>query len=175
MSIINEINFYIIYKRERQRPAACIAACGNVFWGPFWPTCVNRHALADRAGCALSTDAWQLTRVCQNAAKTDSSWWGCCAMVRAAAVCFVVVAWLSYDTHIVKYNAPTTPQPCETFPWFFAMIKWCPVLSEHSWIISSMRRLFCRGEQLVRDENRVSIFGGNIWGFGDTSAHYSAR
>jgi hypothetical protein len=55
------------------------------------------------------------------------------------------------------------------------MIKWYPMLGEHSRIISSLQRLFCRGEQLARDENRVSILGGNIWGFGDTSAHYSAR
>jgi hypothetical protein len=96
-------------------------------------------------------------------------------MVRVAAACFVVVVWLSYDTQVVKYNAPTTPQPCETFPPFISMIKWSPVLSEHSGMISSLRRLFCRGEQLARDENRVSILGGNIWGFGDTSAHYSAR
>jgi hypothetical protein len=55
------------------------------------------------------------------------------------------------------------------------MIKWYPVLGEHSGIISSVWRLFHRGEQLARDENRVSILGGKIWGFGDTSAHYSAR
>jgi hypothetical protein len=42
------------------------------------------------------------------------------------------------------------------------MIKWYPVLGEHSGIISSLWKLFPRGEQLVRDENRVSIFGGNI-------------
>ncbi len=95
-------------------------------------------------------------------------------MVRAGAACFVVVVWLSYDTQVVKYNAPTTPQPCETFPQFILMTKWYPVLGEHSRIISSLRRLFHRGEQLARDEDRVSIFGGNIWGFGDTSAHYSA-
>jgi hypothetical protein len=95
-------------------------------------------------------------------------------MVRAAAVCFVVVAWLMYDTQVVEYNAPTISQPCETFPQFIATIKWYPMLSEHSGIISSLWRLFHRGEQLARDENRVSIFGGNIWGFGETSAHYSA-
>jgi hypothetical protein len=55
------------------------------------------------------------------------------------------------------------------------MIKWYPVLGEHSGIISSLGRLFCRGEQLARDKNRVSIFEGIIWGVGDTSAHYSAR
>jgi hypothetical protein len=96
-------------------------------------------------------------------------------MVRVAAACFVVVAWLSYDTQVVKYNAPTTPQPCETFPLFISMIKWYPVLGEHSGIISSLRRLFCRGEQLARDKDRVSNLGGNIWGFRDTSAHYSAK
>jgi hypothetical protein len=83
-------------------------------------------------------------------------------MVRAEAACFVVVAWLSYDTQVVKYNIPTTLQPCETFPRFIAMTKWYPVLGEHSRIISSVRRLFHRGEQLARDENRVSILGGNI-------------
>jgi hypothetical protein len=96
-------------------------------------------------------------------------------MVRAAAACFVVVAWQLYDTQVVTYNTPTTPQPCETFPQFISMIKWYPMLSENSGIISSLRRLFCRGEQLARDENRVSILGVNIWSFGDTSAHYSAR
>ncbi len=96
-------------------------------------------------------------------------------MVRVAAACFVVVAWLLYGTQVVKYNAPTTPQPCETFPLFILMIKWQPMHGEHSRIISSLQRLFCRDEQLARDEDRVSILGGNIWGFGDTSAHYSAK
>jgi hypothetical protein len=96
-------------------------------------------------------------------------------MVRAAAACFVVVAWLSYDTQVVKYNAPTTPQLYETFPRFILMIKWYPVLGKHSGIIFSLQRLFRRGEQLARDEDRVSILGGNIWGFGDTRAHYSAK
>ena len=47
----------------------------------------------------------------KNAAETNSSWWGFCAMVRVAAAFFVVVAWLSYDTQDVEYNAPTTPKP----------------------------------------------------------------
>jgi hypothetical protein len=55
------------------------------------------------------------------------------------------------------------------------MIKWYSMLGEQSGIIFSLRRLFHRGEQLARDEDRVSILGGNIWGFGDTSAHYSAK
>jgi hypothetical protein len=42
------------------------------------------------------------------------------------------------------------------------MIKWYPMLGEHSEMISSLQRLFRRGEQLARDENRVSILGGNI-------------
>jgi hypothetical protein len=54
------------------------------------------------------------------------------------------------------------------------MTKWYPMLGEHGRIISSLWRLFCRGEQLARDEDRVSILGGNIWGLGDTIAHYSA-
>jgi hypothetical protein len=95
-------------------------------------------------------------------------------MVRAAAACFVVVVWLLYDTQVVQYNAPTAPKPCESFPQFIAMIKWYPVLGEHSGIISSLRRLFRRGEQLTRDENRVSIWGGNIWGFG-TLVHTTLR
>ncbi len=32
-------------------------------------------------------------------------------MMRAAAACFVVVSWLSYDTQDVEYNAPTTTTP----------------------------------------------------------------
>jgi hypothetical protein len=83
-------------------------------------------------------------------------------MVRVAVACFVVVVWLSYDTQVVQYNALPTPQPCETFPPLITMIKLYPVLGEHSGIISLLRRLFCRGEQLTRDENRVSIWGGNI-------------
>jgi hypothetical protein len=81
-------------------------------------------------------------------------------MVRAAAACFVV-AWLSYNTQGVKYNAPTTPQLCETFLQFISMTKWYPVLGEYSGIISSLRRLFRRGEQLARDEDRVSMFWGH--------------
>ncbi len=52
--------------------------------------------------------------------------------VRAAVACLVVVVWLSYDTQVVQYNIPTTPQPYETFPQLIAMIKWYPVLGQHS-------------------------------------------
>jgi hypothetical protein len=160
-SIINDF-FLIFCTRERgsaQQP--CIAACVNVFWWPFWPTCANSNVLDNRAGCALSTDVWQLAwvgRKChQNQLIMVGLW---CHMVKAAAACFVVVAWLSYDTQVVQYNAPTTPQPCETSPQIIAMIKWYPVLGKHSGIISSLWRLFCRGEQLAKDENRGSILGG---------------
>ena len=61
-------------------------------------------------------------------------------MVRAAAACFVVVAWLLNDTQVEKYNAPTTPQPSETFPQFISTTKWYPMLGEHSGIISSLQR-----------------------------------
>ena len=81
-------------------------------------------------------------------------------MVRAAAACFVVVAWLSHNKQVVNYNAPPTAQPCETFPQFISMTKWYPMLGEQSGIISSLRRLFCRGKQFVRDEDMVSILGG---------------
>jgi hypothetical protein len=46
---------------------------------------------------------------------------------------------------------------------------------EHSRIISSKRRLFCKGEQMARDTNKVSIFGGNISDFAYTSAHYLCK
>jgi hypothetical protein len=82
----------------------------------------------------------------------------------ATAINMVLMAYqqCQYDTQVVQYNAPRTPQPCETFPLLIAMIKWYPVLGEHSRIISSLWKLFCRGEQLARDENRVSILVGNI-------------
>jgi hypothetical protein len=65
IGIIIEINF-ILPTRERggaQQP--CIAAPVNDFSWPFWPTRANHHALTNRAGCALSTDAWLLAWVCQ--------------------------------------------------------------------------------------------------------------
>ncbi len=69
MSIINEIKF-IFYKRERRRPAALHCCLCKCLLAPFWPTCANHHALANRAGRALSMDAWQSAWVgqkcCQN-------------------------------------------------------------------------------------------------------------
>ena len=63
-SIINEINFNIIYKRGGGGPwRPHIAACGDVSWWPFWPTHATCHALVDRLGPALSADAWQLAWV----------------------------------------------------------------------------------------------------------------
>jgi hypothetical protein len=60
---------------------------------PYWQMRGNWHELAEKA------------------AKTNLSWQVCCAMVRAAAACFVVVYWLSHDAQDVKYTAPTTPEP----------------------------------------------------------------
>ncbi len=80
-------------------------------------------------------------------------------MVRTAAACFVVVAWLSYNAEVVKYNATTTPQPCKTFPRVILMIKRYPVLGKHSRIISSLQTLFCKGEQLARDEKKLQFWG----------------
>jgi hypothetical protein len=162
--------FFILSTRERggaQQP--CSAVHGNVFWRPFWPTCANCHAFANGAGHALSTDAWQLAWVGQKCHQNQLN------MVRfllchgesgSSMFCGCGVAIVRYTSCKIQ-----CPQPCETFPLFFLMIIWYPVLGEHSRIISSLRRLFRRGEQLARDEDRVSIWGGNIWGFGDTSAH----
>ncbi len=64
--IINEIIFCIIYKREGVAPGGlALLLVTNVFRRPFRPTRANRHALVDRAGCALSADAWQLARIGQ--------------------------------------------------------------------------------------------------------------
>ena len=60
---------------------------------PYQQMCGNWHGLAVKA------------------AKTDLSWRVHCAMVRAAAACFAVVFWLSYDTQDVEYTKPTTPKP----------------------------------------------------------------
>jgi hypothetical protein len=65
MSIINKINFILSTRLRGGAQQPCIAAHTNAFWRPFWPTCANSHALADRAGCALSTDAWQSAWVVQ--------------------------------------------------------------------------------------------------------------
>jgi hypothetical protein len=65
MSIINEINFILSTRERGGAQQSRIAARTNVFWRPFLPTCANRRALADSAGRALSTDAWQLAWVGQ--------------------------------------------------------------------------------------------------------------
>jgi hypothetical protein len=107
-------------------------------------------------------DAWRLAWVGQKYHQNQLVMVRLLCHGESGSSSFVVVAWLSYDTQVVQYNAPTTPQQCETFLQFIVMIKWYPVLGEHSGIISSLRRLFHRGKQLARDENRVSILGGNI-------------
>ncbi len=52
-------------------------------------------------------------------------------MVRAAAACFVVVVWLSYDTQDVEHNAPTTPKPGKQIPPPGKGIKQPTVNSNH--------------------------------------------
>ena len=56
-SIVNEIIFYCLQARGGGTRRPGTTARGNVFWQPFWPTRANCHASADKAGCALSTDA----------------------------------------------------------------------------------------------------------------------
>ena len=111
-SIINEINFNIIYKREGVAPGGLALLLMAMSFGghfgqlvpiaahrligqfvPYWQMHGNWHGLAEKA------------------AKTDLSWRVCCAMVRAAVACFAVVFWLLYNTQDVEYTAPTTPKP----------------------------------------------------------------
>ena len=130
-SIINEINFNIIYKKEGVVPGSLVLLLVAMSFGghfsqpvlivmhrpigqfvPYWRMHGNWHGLAEKA------------------AKTDLSWRVCCAMVRAAAACFVVVFWLSYDTQDVEYTAPTTPKPSPEYkfsPHQEIRKKWHPV------------------------------------------------
>jgi hypothetical protein len=64
-NIINEIIFTFCTRERGGAQQPHITAHANVFWWPFQPTCANCHALADRAGRALSTDAWQFAWVGQ--------------------------------------------------------------------------------------------------------------
>lgn len=80
---------------------------------------------------------------------------------------------LSLTTVYVTKNAATTTQhphnhknkigsnTARSQVALFAKIKWYPMLSELNGIMTSKSRLFHRGEQLVRDKNRVSILGGD--------------
>jgi hypothetical protein len=52
-------------------------------------------------------------------------------MVRAAAACFVVVAWLWYDTQDVEYNAPATPKSGKKIPPLGKGIKQPTADSKH--------------------------------------------
>ncbi len=70
-----------------------------------------------------------------------------CAIVRAAAACFVVIVCLLYDSQVLEYNTPTIPKPCETSPHFFEMNKQSPMAGEHSRIDYSLRRSFHRSEE----------------------------
>jgi hypothetical protein len=51
-------------------------------------------------------------------------------MVRAAVACFVVVLWLSYNTQVEEYDAPTTPKPSpdgKFSPQYNMGMKWHPI------------------------------------------------
>ena len=76
----------------------------------------------------------------KKATKTDLLWQVCCAIVRAAAGCFVVVFWLSYDTQDVEYTTPTTPIPspeCKFSPHRGMGMKWHPIKTNDMWTKSA--------------------------------------
>ncbi len=75
---------------------------------PYQRMCGNRHGLAE------------------NAAQTESSWWGCCAMVRVAVACFVVVAWLWYDKQVVTLQRPNNSPTIWNFPPIYHDDKMVP-------------------------------------------------
>ena len=99
MSIMNEIIFILSTRERGWHPVASNHCSWRMSFGghfcqpvpiathrpigqavPYWWMCSDWHGLA------------------KNTAKTNSSWWGCCATVRVPAACFMVVLWLS-DTH----------------------------------------------------------------------------
>ena len=57
----------------------------------------------------------------KKAAKTGSSWQVCYAKVRAAAACFVVVSWLSYDSQVVQYGTTHWQNPNPTLKASFIL------------------------------------------------------
>ena len=79
---------------------------------PYWQMRGNWHGLAEKAP------------------KTDLSWRDRCAMVRAAAACFAVVFWLSYDTQDVDYTALIASKPspeCKCSPHWEMGMKRHPI------------------------------------------------
>jgi hypothetical protein len=60
LSIINEINVILSTGDGEGAQQPCIIACAMASGSLFWPTHAYHHALANRAGYALSMDAMQL-------------------------------------------------------------------------------------------------------------------
>ncbi len=112
MSIINEINFNIIYKREGVAPGGLallhVAMSYGGHFGQSVPIAAHRR-IGQFVPYRQMPGNWY--GLAEKAAKTDFSWRVRCAMVRAAAACFAVVFWLSYNTQDVEYTAPTLPKP----------------------------------------------------------------
>jgi hypothetical protein len=113
MSIINEMNFNIIYKREGVAPGGLALLLLTMSFGGHFSQPVP---IAVHQPIGQFVPNWQMRGnwhgLAEKAAKTNLSWQVCCAMVRAAAACFAVVFWLSYNTQdVVEYTAPTTPKP----------------------------------------------------------------
>ena len=154
-----------------------VAACVNVCWQPFRPTCTNHHALANRAGCDLSTDAWQ------------SAWvgWKCrqnqLLMVRllcqgesgSSMFCGCGMAIVQYTSCKLQCPNPTTPQPCETFPLFISMKNMVP----RAWYAQRTNlftvEVILQGWTVGKRWKQGFNFREVIWSLGDNSAHYSAR
>ena len=112
MSIINEINLNIIYKREGVAPGGfALLLVAISFGGHFGqPVPIAAHRpIGKFVPYRQIRGNWH--GLAEKAAKTGLSWRVCCAMVRAVAACFAVVFWLSYDTQDVEYTAPTTLKP----------------------------------------------------------------
>ena len=129
-SIINEIHFIIIYKREGVAPGSLKLLLAVMSFGghfgqpvsiatyrpigqvvPYWRMCGNWHGLVKKA------------------AKTNSSQRGCCAIVRTAAACVVVCFVLSQFLQSVQYtvNTPTL----ETSPQNMGVFLQLPPHTQH--------------------------------------------
>ncbi len=158
------MQYFLYYLQEREALPSGLALLlvQMSFWRPFQPTCANCHALANRAVHALSTDVWQLAWVGQN---FHQNWLVMvrllCHGERGSSMfcgCGMAIKWYASCNSIQRpINAPTMRN--------FLPIYHDDKMVPHSWIISSLRRFFRRGEQLARDENRVSFFGGKYLGF----------
>ena len=114
------MEYFLHYLQERGGGAwrFHIVACGK---------CLSAAILANPCQSPRTGQHGDWHGLAKKAAKTDSLWSVCCAMVRATAACFVVVLWLLYDTQDVEYDAPTTPKPSQLLPPPEMWMKWHPV------------------------------------------------